>query len=112
MPKNVPTVKVYILGEGFDVPEGSTIISALEYAGFQLTVGVGCREGFCGACGTLYREKGDYKLKAGLACQTVVTDGMNIAQIPFVPAEKPIYDINKVEPDIEAFKTLYPILFR
>ncbi len=112
MPKNVPMVKVYILGEGFDVPEGSTIISALEYAGFQLTVGVGCREGFCGACATLYREKGDYKLQAGLACQTVVTDGMNIAQIPFVPAEKPIYDINKLDPDIEAFKTIYPILFR
>ncbi len=105
-------VKVYILGEGFDVPASSTILTALEYAGFQLTSGVGCREGFCGACATLYREKGDYKLQAGLACQTVVTDGMCIAQIPFVPAEKAIYDINDLEANIDTFKEYYPIIFR
>jgi len=105
-------VKVYILGDGFDVPSESTIIGALEYSGFQLTTGVGCREGFCGACGTLYREKGDYKLKAGLACQTVVSDGMHLVQIPFVPAEKPTYDINMLKPDVDTIKTYYPILFR
>jgi len=105
-------VKIYILGEGFDEPASSTIITAMEYAGFQLTTGVGCREGFCGACATLYREKGDYKLQAGLACQTVVSDGMYIAQIPFVPAEKPIYDITKLTPDIEPIKILYPSVFR
>jgi len=105
-------VKIYILGEGFDVPASSTILTALEYAGFQLTTGVGCREGFCGACATLYREKGDYKLQAGLACQTVVSDGMYIAQIPFVPAQKAMYDINEIEADINTFKEYYPILFR
>lgn len=51
-------VTVYILGERFSVPEGSTIMTALEYSGFQLKRGVGCREGFCGACATVYREKG------------------------------------------------------
>lgn len=112
MTENQEMVKVYILGEGFDVPAGSTIITAMEYAGFQLKVGVGCREGFCGACATLYREKGDYKLQAGLACQTVVTNGMHIAQIPFVPAEKPIYDIVKLSPDIDSIKQYYPIAFR
>lgn len=105
-------VKVYILGEGFDVPASSTILTALEYAGFQLTSGVGCREGFCGACATLYREKGDYKLQAGLACQTVVSDGMYIAQIPFVPAEKATYKIEELKPDINTFKEYYPIVFR
>jgi formate hydrogenlyase subunit 6/NADH:ubiquinone oxidoreductase subunit I len=105
-------VKVYILGEGFDVPASSTILTALEYAGFQLTSGVGCREGFCGACATLYREKGDYKLQAGLACQTVVSDGMYIAQIPFVPAEKATYNIERLKPDIDTFKEYYPIVFR
>jgi len=105
-------VKVYILGEGFDVPASSTILTALEYAGFQLTSGVGCREGFCGACATLYREKGDYKLQPGLACQTVVSDGMYIAQIPFVPAEKAMYDLNELNPNIDAFKEYYPIVFR
>lgn len=112
MSKTEEMVKVYFLGEGFDVPASSTILTAFEYAGFQLTTGVGCREGFCGACATLYREKGDYKIKPGLACQTMVSDGMHIAQIPFVPAEKAIYDINELDPDINAFKELYPAVFR
>ncbi|MCD6205008.1 MAG: 4Fe-4S dicluster domain-containing protein [Candidatus Marinimicrobia bacterium] len=105
-------VKVFIMGEAYDVPEGSTIIMAMEYAGFQLKRGVGCREGFCGACATVYREKGDYKLKGGLACQTVVKDGMTLAQIPFVPAEKPIYDIRELTPDIDTIKALFPTVFR
>ena len=112
MKKEEKTVKVYILGEGFDVPADATIMAAMEYAGFQLTHGVGCREGFCGACATIYREKGDYKLQAGLACQTVVTDGMYIATIPFVPAEKPTYDIAQLKPDINTIKEIYPIVFR
>ncbi|MDO9548967.1 MAG: 4Fe-4S dicluster domain-containing protein [Candidatus Marinimicrobia bacterium] len=105
-------VKAFIMGEAYDVPEGSTIIMAMEYAGFQMKRGVGCREGFCGACATVYREKGDYKLKGGLACQTVVTEGMTLAQIPFVPAEKPIYDIKKLTPDVDTIKALFPTVFR
>jgi len=105
-------VKVYIMGEAYEVPEGSTILSATEYAGFQIKRGVGCREGFCGACATVYREKGDYKLKGGLACQTVVTDGMTIAQIPSVPAEKPVYDITQLEANENTFKELFPTVFR
>lgn len=105
-------VTVYIMGEPYKVPEGSTIIMAWEYAGFQLKKGLGCREGFCGACATVYREKGDYKLKGGLACQTVVTDGMSLVQVPFVPSEKPQYDIEKLEPTIDTFKELFPTIFR
>ncbi len=105
-------IKVYLLGELFEVPEGSTIITALEYVGFQLKRGVGCREGYCGACATVYREKGEYKINGGLACQTVVTDGMTITQIPFVPSDKPVYDIEKLSPDVNAFKELFPSVFR
>ena len=105
-------VKVYLIGEAFEVPEGSTIITAMEYAGFQLKRGVGCREGFCGACATVYREAGDYKLKGGLACQTVVTEGMTISQIPFVPAEKPIYDLRELRPNVQTVMKLFPSVFR
>ncbi len=112
MASEVKKVKMYVYGEAFLVPVGSTILNALEYAGFQLTQGVGCREGFCGACGTIYREKGDYKLQAGLACQTIVTDGMYLAQIPFVPAEKPIYDIDNLTPSLTSFKEIFPVIFR
>ncbi len=101
-----------VMGEAFEVPEGSTIMTGLEYAGFQLTTGVGCREGYCGACGTLYREAGDFKIKGGLACQTVVTDGMHLAQIPFVPGQKPGYDLDELAPDVDAFRKIYPEVFR
>jgi len=63
MTENRMMVRVQIMGESFEVPEGSTIIMAMEYAGYQLKRGIGCREGFCGACATLYREKNDYKIK-------------------------------------------------
>ncbi len=105
-------VTVYIMGESYQVPEGSTIIMAWEYAGFQLKKGLGCREGFCGACATVYREKGDYKLRGGLACQTVVTDGMSLVQIPYVPNERPKYDLAALEPNIDTFKDLFPTIFR
>ena len=105
-------VNVFIMGEANEVPAGSTIIMAFEYAGYQLKKGIGCREGFCGACATIYREKGDYKLKGGLACQTVVTDGMSLVQIPFVPAEKPIYNMDEITPDINTIKELFPTVFR
>lgn len=105
-------VTILLAGEHVQVPEGSTIIMAFEYAGFQLKRGVGCREGYCGACGTVYREEGDYKLKGGLACQTVVTEGMAITQIPFVAAQKPTYDINELTPDVSSFIKLFPNVFR
>jgi CO dehydrogenase/acetyl-CoA synthase alpha subunit len=105
-------VTIVVMGEAFKVPEGSTIMTALEYAGFQLTTGVGCREGYCGACGTLFRERGDYKIQGGLACQTVVSDGMHLAQVPFVPAHKATYDITELEPTVDAIKAIYPELFR
>ena len=105
-------VKVYLMGEACEVPEGATIMGALEYAGFQLKRGVGCREGFCGACATVYREAGNYRLQGGLACQTVVKEGMTLTQIPFVPAEKPVYDISQITPTIDTLMKLFPSVFR
>ncbi|MCK4574934.1 4Fe-4S dicluster domain-containing protein [candidate division WOR-3 bacterium] len=105
-------VPVYIMGEKVLVPEGSTIIDAIEYAGFQLKKGIGCREGFCGACATVYRLPGDYKLLGGLACQTVVEPGMYLAQIPCTPAQKAVYNIEELKPDVSSFLKLYPELFR
>jgi ferredoxin len=48
-------VTVYIMGQAYQVPAGLTILKAMEYAGFRLVRGVGCRGGFCGACATVYR---------------------------------------------------------
>jgi formate hydrogenlyase subunit 6/NADH:ubiquinone oxidoreductase subunit I len=105
-------VAIYIMGKRYEVPKNLTIMKAMEYAGYRFIRGCGCRGGFCGACGTVYRTLGDYKLKAGLACQTVVEKDMYLTQIPFFPANKAIYDIEKLEPTAEEIIKIYPEIFR
>jgi succinate dehydrogenase/fumarate reductase-like Fe-S protein len=105
-------ISLYIMGKRYEVPEGSTIMGALEYAGYQLKRGCGCREGFCGACATVYRTTNDYKIKTGLACQTVVEPNMYLAQIPFFPANKALYNLDELEPSISTFQEIYPETFR
>jgi succinate dehydrogenase/fumarate reductase-like Fe-S protein len=104
--------RIYIMGKEYKVPEGLTIQKALEYAGMRLLRGCGCRGGFCGACGTVYRTEGDYKLKVALACQTVVEDGMYLTQIPFYPANKASYVIEELTPSLDAIVENYPEVMR
>jgi heterodisulfide reductase subunit C len=112
MSKESGLVTIYVMGKPYEVPGDLTIMTAMEYAGFQLRRGVGCREGFCGACATVYRLPGDYKLRGGLACQTVVQPDMYLAQIPFTPAVKPGYDLEELKAEVSTFLKLYPEIFR
>ena len=105
-------VKVYIMNKEHKVPMGLTIMEAMEYAGYKFIRGAGCRAGFCGACSTVYRKKGDYKLYTALACQTTVEDGMYLAQIPFVPANKANYDIDKLKIEENTILQFYPEVAR
>jgi formate hydrogenlyase subunit 6/NADH:ubiquinone oxidoreductase subunit I len=105
-------VTVLIMGTAYKVPADATIMGAIEYAGYQIKRGAGCREGFCGACATAYRLPGDYKIYTGLACTTLVQDGMWLSQLPAIPAEKPIYNIDELKPDVSAFQAIYPEIFR
>ncbi|MFQ6069954.1 MAG: 4Fe-4S dicluster domain-containing protein [Candidatus Aminicenantales bacterium] len=112
--KGVPKkmITVFIMGKAYKVPAESTIMGAIEYAGYQIKRGAGCREGFCGACATVYRLPGDYKIYTGLACTTLVEDGMYLTQFPSVPAQKSVYDIRKLQPTVATFQMLYPEVFR
>jgi formate hydrogenlyase subunit 6/NADH:ubiquinone oxidoreductase subunit I len=105
-------ITVFIMGKAHKVPSDATIMGAIEYAGYQIKRGAGCREGFCGACATVYRLPGDYKIYASLACTTIVEEGMWLSQLPSFPAEKAIYNIKKLKPNVEAFQKLYPEIFR
>jgi formate hydrogenlyase subunit 6/NADH:ubiquinone oxidoreductase subunit I len=100
------------MGKKRRVPSDLTIMKAMEYSGHQFTRGAGCRGGFCGACATIYRTKGSYKLQGALACQKIVEDGMYIAQIPFTPSEKKIYRIENLRPDASTFMEFYPEISR
>ena len=86
-------VNIYLFGKKYSVPSNLTIMTAMEYAGYQLVRGCGCRNGFCGACATIYRIQGHQELNACLACQTQVEEGMYIATLPFFPLVKQVYDI-------------------
>jgi len=105
-------ISVYIMGKKYEVPETLTIMKAMEYAGYQFIRGCGCRGGVCGACSTVYRKEGDYKIYSGLACQTVVEPGMHLTQLPFFPALRAIYEYDRIEATAEAIHQLYPELFR
>jgi Fe-S oxidoreductase len=105
-------VEIFILGQRYAVPEGLTILKAFEWSGFHLTRGVGCRGGFCGACGTVYRMPNDHILYYALACQTMIKPGMILGQIPFFPAQHPAYRIEDLKPLGEALLQIYPEILR
>jgi heterodisulfide reductase subunit C len=105
-------IPIHILGKLYMVPPNLTIMNAMEYAGYVLTRGVGCRGGFCGACATVYRVRDDYRLKIGLACQTVVEPEMYLTQIPFFPANRADYRLDELEPTFETIVRLYPEVLR
>ena len=46
-------VNIYLFGKKYEVPSNLTIMGAMEYAGYQLVRGCGCRNGFCGACASI-----------------------------------------------------------
>ncbi|MDO4863321.1 MAG: 4Fe-4S dicluster domain-containing protein [Ruminococcus sp.] len=104
-------INVYLFGKKYEVPAGLTIMTAMEYAGYELVRGCGCRNGFCGACATIYRIKGEVELHGCLACQTEVQEGMYVATLPFFPLEKRTYSIEEIKPDQQIMMQLYPEIY-
>lgn len=104
-------VNVFLFGKKYSVPSNLTIMGAMEYSGYQLIRGCGCRNGFCGACATIYRIKNDRDLHACLACQTKVENNMYVATLPYFPLVKELYDIKKVTPDEQIMMQLYPEIY-
>ena len=103
-------VNVYFFGKNTPY-QHLTIMTAMEYAGYTLKRGCGCRHGFCGACATIYRIKGDNELKTCLACQTQVQEGMYVASIPFFPTDKRLYNIEDLQPNQQVMMELYPEIY-
>ncbi|MFH0960120.1 MAG: 4Fe-4S dicluster domain-containing protein [Pseudomonadota bacterium] len=103
-------IPIFIMGKKYDVPSTLTIQKALEYAGYQLIRGCGCRGGICGACATVYRIPGSAKINVGLACQTVVLPNMYLSMIPFFPANRAVYNLDELTPDAQTILKYYPDL--
>lgn len=96
MSEQTGTITMQLMGKNYQVPSGLTIMAAIEYAGYKLVRGAGCRGGFCGACPTLYRRSDNHRIFTALACQTLVEDGMCLVQMPFVPVVSRRYDVNNI----------------
>ena len=108
--EKVRLIDIYIMGKHYQVPEGLTIMTALEHCGYRLIRGCGCRAGFCGACATVFNFKNDPQLRYDLACQKTVEEDMYLVQIPFFPSAKALYNLEEVEPTGEQVLDLYPSL--
>ena len=108
----ITLIPIYITGKRYEVPMGLTIQKAMEYAGYELTRGCGCRGGVCGACATIYRRKGEYRLNVGLACQTVVEPDIYLVQLPYTPANKALYTVKNISPIDLNVAEIYPELLR
>jgi succinate dehydrogenase/fumarate reductase-like Fe-S protein len=110
--KSNSDLAVYVFGKQYRVPENLTILTAMESLGYRLLRGCGCRSGFCGACATVYRIQGDYRLRTGLACQTPVKDGMVFSMLPFHPATKAKYNLQELPADLSSIVRFYPEVMR
>jgi len=108
MAESIRMVDIYVMGKHYAVPEGLTILTALEYCGYRIIRGCGCRAGFCGACATIYNFKNDPLLRYDLACQKTVEQDMFLTQIPFFPAVKAQYDLQQIKAAGEQILALYP----
>jgi Fe-S oxidoreductase len=105
-------ITIFIAGKKCEVPEGLTIQQAYEYAGYRFIRGCGCRGGVCGACATIYRFPGSYKIETGLACQTEVKENMHIILLPFFPVVKALYNIGELKGQGAEIGKVYPEIFR
>ena len=79
-------VNVYFFGKKYSVPADLTIMTAMEYAGYTLKRGCGCRHGFCGACATIYRIKGKNELKSD---RPIITTLEILQLMPWLSKRKP-----------------------
>ena len=99
---------VHIDGQVYEVPADVTILHAIEYAGYKIVRGCGCRGGVCGACATIYRLKDDSTLRSCLACQTVVQDGMQLSLVKYFPVLRRTYDLESLGADASHVLEIYP----
>jgi succinate dehydrogenase/fumarate reductase-like Fe-S protein len=101
-------VNVEIMGKRYQVPSGITLIQAMWHVGHEITRGIGCLGGVCGACGTYYRTEGSHELKTGLACQLLVEEGLSFSLLQSFPVRKPVYNMEEISDPKKALFQYFP----
>ncbi|MBI1209200.1 MAG: 2Fe-2S iron-sulfur cluster binding domain-containing protein [Azospirillum sp.] len=83
-------VRATVDGRAVEVPGGQSILQAYVAAGHTLVEGVGCMGlGVCGSCRVLVRRAGAAEVRAELACQSLIEDGMQVSFLAYFKAERP-----------------------
>jgi succinate dehydrogenase/fumarate reductase-like Fe-S protein len=90
------------------VPSAITAIQALWYAGQKPIRGIGCLGGSCGACVFSYRIGKEPTVKTGLACQTLVEEGMQFTFAPQPVKPPAAYTLDDLLPTKEQLAKFYP----
>ena len=72
-----------ILGQAVAVPEGMTLLNAMQVAGYDYLKGCGCRMGDCGECAVYYRLPGSAVTLRDFSCEMRVSEGMEVMEVPF-----------------------------
>ncbi len=72
-----------ILGQPVEVPEGMTLLNAMQVAGYDYLKGCGCRMGDCGECAVYYRLPGSAVTLRDFSCEMRVAEGMEVMEVPF-----------------------------
>ncbi len=85
-------------------------MTSMEYVGFQLTRGCGCRGAVCGACAVLYRVGTQTHWHVGLACQTLTQDHMTFLFLPYHQGQHGIYHAHASPCSLQFIESLYPQL--
>ncbi len=89
-------VRLVIDGHAINGESGTSLLQAWVAAGLPLVGNVGCMgQGVCGACRVLVRRPNERLAQTGLACETLVEEGMQVAFINISRQRRPhSYDLH------------------
>ena len=76
-------VRFTILDRAVEVPEGMTLLNAMQVSGYDYLKGCGCRMGDCGECAVYYRQPGSAVTLRDFSCEMRVSEGIEVMEVPF-----------------------------
>ncbi len=101
-------IAIHLFGDRYEVPNGLTVIEAMEYVGLREKHDHGCHSGVCGRCAVWCRMGEHGKKFACFACQTRAVDGMHITAIPEQTMQTCPYRLEQLTTTPDTIRSLYP----